>query len=124
MRRHDLDLLSLVTGLVFVGIAFGHILDVGSDFDLNGRWIVPVVLVALGVAGLAGILRPKDDRADAPAVADAVDAPTRPTRRDGAGRTRRPPPADCRASAASRYPLRVPARDTRQVARAANGSGL
>ncbi len=77
MRRHELDLFSLVTGLVFVGIAFGHFLDVGSAFDLDGQWIVPVVLVALGVAGLAGILRPKDDRApDAPAVAtDAADAP-------------------------------------------------
>ena len=78
MRRHDLDLLSLVTGLVFVGIAFGHILDVGTDFDLDGRWIVPVVLVALGVAGLAGILRPKDDAGpagpDAPADAAGPDA--------------------------------------------------
>ena len=79
MRRHDLDLFSLVTGLVFVGIAFGHILDVGSDFDLNGRWIVPVVLVALGIAGLAGILRPKDDPApETPAVADAAPADAAP----------------------------------------------
>jgi hypothetical protein len=78
VRRHDLDLFSLVTGLVFVGIAFGHILDVGTDFDLDGRWIVPVVLVALGVAGLAGILRPKDDaRPGAPDVPEDEEAATR-----------------------------------------------
>ena len=80
MRRHDLDLLSLVTGLVFVGIAFGHILDVGTDFDLDGRWIVPVVLVALGVAGLAGILRPNDDVG--PAGPDAPDAAVGPDASD------------------------------------------
>ena len=79
MRRHDLDLFSLVTGLVFVGIALGHILDVGTDFDLDGQWIVPVVLVALGVAGLAGILRPEDEPApDAPAVAHTAPAADEP----------------------------------------------
>lgn len=85
MRRHDLDLFSLVTGLVFVGIAFGHILDVASDVDFDGRWIIPVVLVALGVAGLAGILRTKDDEArDMPADDVRHDEPVEATDGEGA----------------------------------------
>ncbi len=61
MRRHELDLFSLVAGLVFAAVALGHLLDVATDLDFNGRWIAPIVLVALGVAGLAGVLRNRDD---------------------------------------------------------------
>lgn len=68
MRRHEVDVFSLVTGLVFVAVAAGHLLDVGTDLDFNGRWIVPIVLVALGVAGLAGVLR---SRGGAPSTTDA-----------------------------------------------------
>ncbi len=40
VRRHDLDLFSLIAGLVFVGIALGHLLDVATDVDFDGRWII------------------------------------------------------------------------------------
>lgn len=66
MRRHELDLFSLVAGLVFAAVALGHLLDVATDLDFNGRWIAPIVLVALGVAGLAGVLRNRDDAQPVP----------------------------------------------------------
>jgi len=49
VRRHDLDVFSLVTGLVFVAVAVGHLLDESSQLDFDGRWVVPLVLVAVGV---------------------------------------------------------------------------
>ena len=36
MRRHDLDVFSLVTGLVFVAVAIGHLLDETSDVSFDG----------------------------------------------------------------------------------------
>jgi hypothetical protein len=49
-------LFSLIAGLAFVGVAVGHLLDVATDLDFDGRWVAPIVLVTLGVAGLAGVL--------------------------------------------------------------------
>ena len=57
MRRHDLDLFSLITGVLFVGLAAWHLVDTATDVDLEGGFVVPVLLVALGVVGLAGVLR-------------------------------------------------------------------
>lgn len=69
MRRHELDVFSLVTGLVFVVVAAGHILDEASQVDFDGRWVVPLVMVAIGVASLAGLARGRgrDHAADADA---------------------------------------------------------
>jgi hypothetical protein len=66
VRRHELDVFSLVAGLVFVAVAAGHLLDVAVGLDFDGRWIAPVVLVALGAAGLGGALRGRDPKHDAP----------------------------------------------------------
>ncbi len=57
MRRHELDVFSLVAGLVFLAIATGHLLVETTSAHIDGRWLVPLVLVALGGAGLAGSLR-------------------------------------------------------------------
>ena len=75
MRRHELDLFSLIAGLAFVGVAVGHLLDVATDLDFDARWVAPIVLVTLGVAGLAGVLGSRG--AELPtAAADAEDATT------------------------------------------------
>ncbi len=79
MRRHDLDVFSLVAGLVFVAVALGHVLDVSVGVDFDGRWVVPVVMVAIGVVGLAGLVRGRDERpgevaADGPDAGDTGDA--------------------------------------------------
>ena len=73
LERHDLDLFSLVAGTVFLLVAVGHLLDVAGGVNLDGRWVAPVVLLGLGLAGLAGVLRrtPSEDRAEDEAAADA-----------------------------------------------------
>jgi hypothetical protein len=80
VRRHDLDVFSLVTGLVFVAVAAGHLLDESSQMDFDGRWVVPLVLVAVGVAGLAGLVRGREARPAGATAAAAARAAT-----DGSG---------------------------------------
>lgn len=52
MRRHDVDVLSLVAGLLFVGAAliWGVADDPGSALE---GWPLPLLLIAVGLAGLA-----------------------------------------------------------------------
>jgi hypothetical protein len=58
--RHDLDLTALVTGLVFVAFGLVFVIDGAGWADVDLRWIAPVLLVALGAAGLAAALRADD----------------------------------------------------------------
>ncbi len=53
MRRHDLDWVSLIAGAVFTGLALIYIVTGVADVTLDGRFVWPVVLVALGAAGVA-----------------------------------------------------------------------
>ena len=66
MRRHDLDLVSLIAGVVFVLVAVVHVVGVATDDALDPMWIAPVLLVGLGVAGLAGALRGARDEQPGP----------------------------------------------------------
>jgi hypothetical protein len=50
MRRHEIDLVSLLTGLVLIGVATLYLFDVHTDV----RWILPAVLVTAGLAGVVG----------------------------------------------------------------------
>ena len=50
---HPVDPVSLVAGLVAVGIALAYLLDLRVDGDV----VVPVLLVAAGVIGLLAALR-------------------------------------------------------------------
>lgn len=51
MRRHEVDVLSLVAGLFFVGAALIWGLAGDPAAALEG-WPLPVLLIAVGVAGL------------------------------------------------------------------------
>lgn len=67
MRRHDLDLVSLIAGVLFGMIALVHLVGAATDEAVDPRWVAPVLLVGLGVAGLAGALRgARDDRPEQP----------------------------------------------------------
>lgn len=57
MRRHELDLTSLVAGLVFIGIAVAYLIGSYTSVRIDAGWVLPIGLVGLGVAGLAGSLR-------------------------------------------------------------------
>lgn len=57
MKRHDLDLLSLIAGAVFALVALTTLVGAANDESVDLGWLAPVVLVGLGIAGLAGALR-------------------------------------------------------------------
>jgi hypothetical protein len=48
--RHDLDIVSLVAGVAFGGAALVFLVDRGTG--LSGRWVWPILLIVIGVAGL------------------------------------------------------------------------
>lgn len=52
MKRHELDLTSLISGAVFVAVGLLYLADLGTDYSVSPRWVAALVLIGLGVAGL------------------------------------------------------------------------
>lgn len=52
MSRHDLDPTSLLAGLVFAGLGALGLLAAGGRGDA-AEWVLPLILVAVGVGGIA-----------------------------------------------------------------------
>ena len=77
MKRHQLDLFSLIAGLTFVTIAVLYLLDASGQLSVNGRLVIPLLLVALGVAGLASAVHrmARGQRAAEPAPAGPAAGP-------------------------------------------------
>lgn len=57
MPRHDFDATSFVAGIVFAVLGGLFLLESAAGVDVDLRWIAPVLLIGLGVAGLASALR-------------------------------------------------------------------
>jgi hypothetical protein len=57
VRRHELDLTSLIAGLVFVGVAVAYLVGTYTDTRIGAGWLLPIALIGLGLAGLAGAVR-------------------------------------------------------------------
>jgi hypothetical protein len=60
MHPHRLDVLSLVAGLLFLGIGGVHLLGGAVDWLVVLR-VWPLLLVGAGIAVLVGILRSQSD---------------------------------------------------------------
>ena len=74
MRKHPLDLTSLLAGLVFIGLAAVYLIAAATGNEVDSSWVLPIALVALGLAGLVGgITRAVRRPDDAPAKGDDVD---------------------------------------------------
>ncbi|GAA0692229.1 hypothetical protein GCM10010193_53450 [Kitasatospora atroaurantiaca] len=54
MRKHRLDLFSLIAGGLFTVIATLYLVASLNDLSVNGRIVIPVTFIVLGTAGLAG----------------------------------------------------------------------
>ncbi|MEU6235873.1 hypothetical protein [Kitasatospora sp. NPDC047058] len=54
MRKHPLDLFSLIAGGLFTVIAVLYLVAAVNDFSVDGRIVVPVTFIVLGLGGLAG----------------------------------------------------------------------
>ncbi|MBO1418128.1 hypothetical protein [Streptomyces sp. FH025] len=54
MRKHRLDPFSLIAGGLFTVIAVLYLVAALNDRSVNGRIIIPVTFIVLGVGGLVG----------------------------------------------------------------------
>jgi hypothetical protein len=57
VERHDRNLFSVLAGLVFVALGTAFLLDEVDALRLQARGVWPVLLIGLGVAGLASSRR-------------------------------------------------------------------
>ncbi|WP_030059204.1 MULTISPECIES: hypothetical protein [Streptomyces] len=69
MRKHRLDLFSLIAGALFTVLALVYLVAALDDRSVNGRIVIPVTFIVLGVGGLAGAVaavarRGRPDRED------------------------------------------------------------
>jgi len=84
MKRHSFDLTSFVFGVVLAAAAVGFLLAEQLAWDVDGRWVLPIALILLGVAGVAGALsgirsaRPTSDDTGEVAASVALGPPGEP----------------------------------------------
>ena len=52
MTRHRLDVFSLCAGVLFMALAIGFLLDGLDVWNADASWIVPVLLIVFGLAGV------------------------------------------------------------------------
>jgi fatty acid desaturase len=64
MERPELDPFSLVSGIAFAGLGVLFLLDGAGSLSVQPRWVWPILLIAIGVAGLLAS-RPKRSERDA-----------------------------------------------------------
>jgi hypothetical protein len=65
MKRHRTDVVSLVFGLIFLGIVGWWSLGRGLDFQLPAvGWVIALALLVVGAFGLFGALRGRDGGRD------------------------------------------------------------
>jgi hypothetical protein len=57
VRRHDLDVTSLVSGLLFLGIAAIWLLGAGRALNVGHGWVLPALFVGVGAVGLGTAVR-------------------------------------------------------------------
>lgn len=77
MNRHELDAVSLTAGVLFATIAVVTLLGRAELVDVQAKWLWPMVLIGLGLAGLLAALRPDRDAGPGrhePPVPGTVDA--------------------------------------------------
>jgi hypothetical protein len=73
MDRHDLDVISLVFGALFVALGLTYLGGYVPLVDIDGRYVWPAVLIGLGVSLLLSLRRSVGTVGPDP---DADDAPT------------------------------------------------
>ncbi len=63
MSRHERDAVSLMGGLLLVLVALGALVDDLTPVRVDVAWVLPGLLVAIGVVGLLATTRrrPRDD---------------------------------------------------------------
>jgi hypothetical protein len=52
VRRHSIDPVALLAGALFISVGAAYLGGVLSDTEIEARWVLPTVLIVLGLAGL------------------------------------------------------------------------
>jgi hypothetical protein len=84
MKRHEPDWTSLIAGLTFCAIALAYLGGEVTNRSLELRWVVPMLLIGLGIAGLAGTLARARRVSDTSAPMRMATPPTTATPMDSA----------------------------------------
>ncbi len=72
-ERHELNVFSLMAGLAFLVLGVGRLLAEATDLSFDAAWVVPVLLVGLGLAGLLGTVLSGRDASTERGMADGGD---------------------------------------------------
>lgn len=56
MRQHETDYFSLAAGLLFTVLGVLFTVSAATGWLIDGRWIAPIILIALGGGGVAASL--------------------------------------------------------------------
>ena len=56
MRQHDPDYFSLAAGLLFTILGIVFAISAATTWIVDGRWVAPAILIALGAGGVAASL--------------------------------------------------------------------
>jgi hypothetical protein len=57
-ERHPLDIISLIFGILFLGISI-PVLLLDTPLDIDARWALPSTVIVVGLLILGSALRPK-----------------------------------------------------------------
>lgn len=57
-ERHPLDIISLIFGILFLGISV-PVLLLDTPLDIDARWVLPATVIVVGLLILGSALRPK-----------------------------------------------------------------
>ncbi|HYN56786.1 MAG TPA: hypothetical protein VES03_06280 [Motilibacterales bacterium] len=80
MRQHETDYFSLAAGLLFTILGVLLAISAATGWQIDGRWITPTALIALGTGGVAASLTAsKRQQQEALATTQSTDSwPTNP----------------------------------------------
>lgn len=79
MRQHETDYLSLAAGLLFTTLGVLFAISAATGWQIDGRWIAPTVLIALGAGGVAASLTASKRQQQTEEMAAAESAESWPT---------------------------------------------
>lgn len=74
MKQHENDYLSLAAGLVFTALGILLAISAATGWQIDGRWIAPVVLIAIGAGGVAASLSATRRQQEAAGTSESPDA--------------------------------------------------
>ena len=77
MRRHELDLVVLVVGVVFLAVGLTYAAASLTDEQVRANVVVPAVVVGLGIAGMTAAIRAAVRAIRPAAGGSAADLPPR-----------------------------------------------